>query len=860
MTKSVTLLLLIVLSLPALDTFIPPSHADQRNAIEASKKYSEFEDQIEEFFQQANYAEAIPLALRQISLSERAFGKDHVKTADSIRTLANLFMETGRSLEAEPLYRRALEIFNSHHGENSLESAGLLHDLALSLHDQGRFSESAEIYRRSVDIQITKSGAKEPSTLQSTFNLASVLHDAGAFEEAEELYQFVLANADEATKLWLRYPRNYAVLLIELERYQSAIDQIETLLVDGLEQSVDFEDATTYHHLAYAQYRLGRTKAALSSIRKSTDILTRRWQAASSTDFAELVKTERRNWLGNFFGRLGRRPMLQLELINDVQRQEGVDSALSLEALQVSQIVSNSSAGRALAEAAARRFTSDGKITALIRERQELTQSWLKSQTEQANSLRGFGGTNQDQSNLQNLEKRIAEIDGQLAKDDSYSSYLELVSAQAAEFKDLRASLNSTEAIIVFLTEDTRSLGEKVYFFIIRSNLEAPIFNSIDFPDLDANVLSLRNGLKIPSGTSFSGLPFFDLSLSRKIYTKLFDDISPHLDGIEHLYLVPDGPLEQLPFNALASSLPPEPIDNVFRNYRTARYLSDDFTLSILPNLNALVINHPNAEAQSARRELLSFGAPEHNQKQVAAVDANVTINLGGSPQSYSQDGTSKDGKEAFLVALPPIPSAIKDTLVELNRRFGADPANLFIGKEASENRLRDLSDNGKLATYDNVIIASHGLLASEMVGTGLTEPTLVLTPEQSRQAEGDGFLTTTEIVSLDFLADWIILSACNTAGSDGTLGEGSLSGLSRAFLFAGANDLLVSHWPAEASATAELVSDALIEISDKKITKPEAVRMAMQKLRANTSKPHFAHPALWAPFTVVGGKQDVSR
>ena len=846
--------------MPALDMFVLPSHADQGNAIEASKKYSDFEDQIEEFFQQAKYAEAIPLALRQISLSERAFGRDHIKTADSIRTLANLFMETGRSLEAEPLYRRAVEIFNAHHGENSLESAGLLHDLALSLHDQGRFSESAKIYRRSVDIQIAKSGAKEPSTLQSTFNLASVLHDSGAFEEAEGLYQFVLANADEATKLWLRYPRNYAVLLIELERYQSAIDQIETLLADGLEQSVDFEDATTYHHLAYAQYRLGQTKAALSSIRKSTDILTRRWQAAASTDFAELVKTERRNWLGNFFGRLGRRPILQLELINEVQRQEGVDSALSIEALEVSQIVTNSSAGRALAEAAARRFTSDGKITALIRERQELTRNWLKSQTEQAKNLRGFGGAKKNQSNLENLEERIAEIDAQLTEDDSYSSYLELVSAQAADFKDLKVSLNSKEAIIVFLTEDTRSLGEKVYFFIIRSNLEAPIFSSIDFPDLDANVLSLRNGLQIPSGTSFSGLPFFDLSLSQKIYTKLFDDISPLLEGIEHLYLVPDGPLEQLPFNALVTAPPLDPTDNVFQNYRTARYLSDDFTLSILPNLNALTIKISNAKAQSARRELLSFGAPEHNQKQFAAVDANVTINLGGSTQSYSQDGSSKDGKEAFLDALPPIPSTVRNALVQLNQRFGSDPTNLFVSKDASEGNLRDLSDKGTLAAYENVIIASHGLLASEMAGTGLTEPSLVLTPEQSRQAEGDGFLTTTEIVSLDFLADWIILSACNTAGSDGTLGEGSLSGLSRAFLFAGANDLLVSHWPAEASATAELVSDALIEISDKKITKPDAVRMAMQKLRADSSKPHFAHPALWAPFTVVGGKQDVSR
>ena len=50
-------------------------------------------------------------------------------------------------------------------------------------------------------------------------------------------------------------------------------------------------------------------------------------------------------------------------------------------------------------------------------------------------------------------------------------------------------------------------------------------------------------------------------------------------------------------------------------------------------------------------------------------------------------------------------------------------------------------------------------------------------------------------MATLKLDADWVVLSACNTAGPDGTLGGESLSGLARAFFYAGARALLVSHW-----------------------------------------------------------------
>ncbi len=99
--------------------------------------------------------------------------------------------------------------------------------------------------------------------------------------------------------------------------------------------------------------------------------------------------------------------------------------------------------------------------------------------------------------------------------------------------------------------------------------------------------------------------------------------------------------------------------------------------------------------------------------------------------------------------------------------------------------------------------------------------------------------------------ADWVILSACNTAAG-GTEGGEALSGLARAFFYAGARALLVSHWYVESAATVALITGAFGEMqTHPDIGRAEAMRRAMAALIARGDR--SAHPALWAPFAVVG-------
>jgi CHAT domain-containing protein len=99
-----------------------------------------------------------------------------------------------------------------------------------------------------------------------------------------------------------------------------------------------------------------------------------------------------------------------------------------------------------------------------------------------------------------------------------------------------------------------------------------------------------------------------------------------------------------------------------------------------------------------------------------------------------------------------------------------------------------------------------------------------------------------------------VVLSACNTAAGDGTPDAGGLSGLAKAFFYAGVRSLLVSHWPAWSKATVKLTTGAFAELAkDPSIGRAEALRRSMMAMLDPDSPPEFAHPLAWAPFALAG-------
>lgn len=145
---------------------------------------------------------------------------------------------------------------------------------------------------------------------------------------------------------------------------------------------------------------------------------------------------------------------------------------------------------------------------------------------------------------------------------------------------------------------------------------------------------------------------------------------------------------------------------------------------------------------------------------------------------------------------------------------------------------------------------ATHGLVAGDF--SGLAEPALLLTPPDHASADDDGLLTASEVARLKLNADWVIMSACNTAAG-GEANADALSGLARAFFYAGARSLLVSHWSVNSDATVKLITRAIAEIkANPGIGRSEALRRAMLAM-IDRGSAEETHPSYWAPFVVVG-------
>jgi CHAT domain-containing protein len=209
----------------------------------------------------------------------------------------------------------------------------------------------------------------------------------------------------------------------------------------------------------------------------------------------------------------------------------------------------------------------------------------------------------------------------------------------------------------------------------------------------------------------------------------------------------------------------------------------------------------------------------------------------------------------AELRAQIPLPETA-DELCAVAHSLGVPDSDIWLGARATEHEIKRLSDSGDLAAYRIVHFATQGALAGELK-TG-AEPGLILTPPREATTDYDGYLSASEIAGLTLDADWVILSACNTAAG-GVQGAEALSGLASAFFYAGARSLVVSHWAVNSDATVKLITKAVSTMAeDTTIGRSEALRRSMLLL-IETGELSEAHPAYWAPFFVVGWQRLVN-
>jgi CHAT domain-containing protein len=453
---------------------------------------------------------------------------------------------------------------------------------------------------------------------------------------------------------------------------------------------------------------------------------------------------------------------------------------------------------------------------------------------------------------------------------------------------EVQGLLGPSEALVLFLDtpEFEPTTPEETFIWVVTKDDMRWVKSELGTKALTKNVSALRCGLDAalwddesaaarcrdlvkaaPERDAFdnirAGALPFDINRAHALYQALFGSIKDVIKD-KHLLIVPSGALTQLPFQVLITDKP-DPALSRTEALRRAAWLVRSHALTVLPSVSSLKALRQLAKESHASRTLIGFGnplltGPDARYATLAAAARSKT----SCPELPKQRVAALSGQRRGLLPLTlrggladggqirsqvPLPETA-DELCAVARDLRVSETDVRLGSQATEAEIKRLSESGELAKYRIIHFATHGALAGQ-VGSN-SEPGLILTPPDTATERDDGYLSASEVAQLKLDADWVILSACNTAAGSAE-GAEALSGLARAFFYAGARALLVSHWAVASDATVKLITGAVARLaSDKRIGRAEAMRQSMLAL-IDEGEAYEAHPANWAPFVVVG-------
>jgi CHAT domain-containing protein len=505
----------------------------------------------------------------------------------------------------------------------------------------------------------------------------------------------------------------------------------------------------------------------------------------------------------------------------------GQRDAVAAELFSVAQIPRDSETAKAITAMSARLASADPAVQSATREYQEAIRR--RDRAREANATEQFRSAierDPDREAALKKEWRAAEDKVALLEEGlqaKFPKYVGLTAARPLSAAEVTQFLRPGEAVLSVV-----QTSRTAYVLLVRDGTVSVHRAPVTREALERDVKRLRNGLDLADGQ----LRAFDRALAHQLYQSLLAPLATRLQGVTHLITVTTGPLQSLPLGLLVTQ-PPSAGDG--DDYRNTAWLARQFAISVLPSLSSLKDLRATASRPAAPLPFIGFGDPAFSGTGGTARSVTTLANL-------CRDGALTDMD--LLRGLPRLPETAGE-LHQMARTLGAGPESVILGAEATEGRVRSTD----LSQYRVIAFATHGLLPGDLQCK--TEPALALTPPASPSATEDGLLDASEVAQLHLDADFVVLSACNTAAPDGRLLGEALSGLARGFFYAGARGLLVSHWAVASQPTVALTTGLFTEYAkNRALGRAEALRRAQQALSKEAAT---AHPALWAPFVLVG-------
>lgn len=806
-----------------------------------------------------------------VQASGSSYG-DYKKSIEAARLAA----AADNYASAESHYRDALAVEQKLFGPNSIVVGQSLTELALQVSNQGRFAEAAALFHRAGPI-IEGSADNDARARYDSYlalDAANQRHYADALDFARQATAARRAQIAAATKAAqttdpsggaasgisqgelshdLRVEAAMALRVGDLASARAAAE--EALWIVSEEPGLPlWWRSDTVALIGQINEQQGRVVAAEHDLRDARDLDTQIFgdtapAALSNLRLAEFYTRQQlyAPALEAFriaFKIAAKDPVTRNQIYSDDIVQfiaaetgsgaSGDQIARDTEIFRTSQFASTGVADQTIARVAARRAAGNDALASLVTQLQKATADRNRAQVDLAAEMaRPNDERNSDLEDGLNARLKLASatVDDLTNKvRQSYPDYAALAHPGAADLAAVQKQLASDDAMLFFIVGESSS-----YALVVRQNGFASVPLAIGRDALTADVADLRAAF-VPA---LGRVPEFSLKNSYALYKALVAPAESKLAGVDHLIIVPGGPLSSLPLSLLVSQDPGDSHD-----YSNAAWLVRRFAISEVPSPRSLVtLKQEAASRKPAPRPFLGLGAPLF-QGASGAAGAKALSDLSGACREAGPVSPN------LLRALPPLPGTANEVKT-IGAQIGGANATVLLGAQATEANLR----SQPLGQYGVLYFATHGILPGEMHCE--SEPALALSPPMGTAATTatDGMLTASEIANLQLNADLVVLSACNTAETANGLGGGALEGLSDAFFAAGARAVLASHWEVPSAATATLMT-GVFNRANRMRGVAEALRQSQLSLIAQGST---AHPFNWAAFTVIGDGQTLS-
>lgn len=823
--------------------------------------------------------DAEPVQKEALAIAEDKLGLEHPTVAQIMANLATLYENLNRYEQAESLFLRALNIWEGRIPPNDRRFGITYDNLAGTYREQGKLKLARETFQKALENISSNFPPNHPE-------VSTALNNMG-------LAELAVGNV-AAGKAFVE--RSLAITERSLGRSHPAYAVALGNLGDALKAAEDFDGARRAYNEA-----VGIVEAALGPNHKRTifplrelgrleysqgnfDLAVGHFRKAAEVE----IEIAKRSPGDVGLAHRGVFIWLMKALWQAAQKDQLPATEAVTEAIEVAQWMNLNAAGSAITKMGARLGTSDPELAALVRKRQDLSETWDTLDEEVLAAVSKPKAARDPQREkylrikLAALKARFTKIDERITKD--FPGYAELVSPRPLTRDEIvrlaKARPNeiqfyfdvSTNWIDQFVVDPTQAKPVRWRRIrLSRKTLRDMVHTlrcGLDGGEWVGDVKPLKC-LEATGQMPVDGRLPFKTDTAQELFTFLFGAFKEQIKQRE-VVIVADDALSALPFHVLLTAAAEDD------DLKSAPWFGLQNPISVYPTVAALKTLRRAENASKATKTYFGVGNPlltghagqdrsawsrtacpvrvSSQSSQLGKRVALAKFDTAPAVRAAGQADGLADGALSFLERvrrLMPLPETA-DELCAVAETVGQGSSSVILGDRATEAEVYARSASGKLADYRVLHFATHGLMAGEI--KGLVEPALVMTPPAGGDAATgfDGLLTASEVAGLRLDADWVVLSACNTAAGEADGGE-ALSGLARSFFYAGARSMLVSHWPVQSDAAVALTTVALAEMRrDPTVGRAEALRRAMVQLVASDGT-DVSHPQVWAPFVVVG-------